>query len=109
MATAIDVHVSLRGGMFTKDIPSVVVKQLRHEVSQKVEERTARGGRGMGAMRNEVSHRRDRLDVEAVSTLHRPRLTGKAWQRKNIGIVKSMGPRVLRKAAERIAQEMVTS
>jgi len=108
----IDVKVTLRGGLFGKDIPRIVQKQLVREVIVKVDERMGRkgpqgsGGSGIGVKRNTVSRQPDGLQLTVSSTLNRPRVKGTAWQRKNIGIIKAMAPRVVRKAAERIAEEM---
>lgn len=103
---SIDVSVTLKGGLFGKNIPSIVEKQLVSEVLTKVEERTRRQGRGLGAKRNTVGHDRNGLVLNIDTTFNHPRRTGASWQRKNIGIIKAMAPRVMRKAAARIAEEM---
>lgn len=105
-ATSIDVNVTLRGGLFGKNIPRAVEESLAGEVLAKVEERTRRQGKGIGAQRNTISHDRDGLALRISSTLRFPRSRGSAWQRKNMAIIRSMAPRVMRKAAERIAREM---
>jgi len=106
MVASIDVTVRLRGGLFTKNIPRVVEKQLVHEVLNKVEERTKRQGKGLGAQRNRIEHHRSGLELSVDSTRIFPRTKGTSWTRKNIGVVKAMAPRVMRKAAERIAGEL---
>lgn len=106
-ARPIGITVTLRGGLFSKNIPRVVEQQIVAEIITKVEERTARGGRGLGAKRNIIGQERAQpLSLAVSSTLNWPRTRGTAWQRKNIAIVKAMAPRVGRKAAERIAEEL---
>lgn len=102
----LDVSVTYRGALFGADVPRIVQKQIEHEVLRAVEERTRRQGKGRAAKRNVITHERERMALTIESTLKNPRTTGKAWQRKNISIIKSMVPRVTRKAAERIAQEL---
>lgn len=107
MAAPIGITVTLRGGLFSKNIPRVVEEAIVGEILTKVEERTRRGGRGLGAQRNVIGHERlQPLSLITTSTLNWPRTRGTAWQRKNIGIVRAMAPRVGRRAAERIAEEM---
>lgn len=100
------VHVTYRGALFGAEVPRIVQKQLQHEVLSAIEERTRRQGRGVAARRNLITHERERMELMVESTLKSPRTTGRAWQRKNVAIIKAMAPRVLRKAAERIAQEL---
>lgn len=104
--SAIDVSVTLKGPLFTKKIDDVVKRQLVAEVLTKVEERTRRQGKGLGARRNTISHERDGLELNVESTRNWPRTKGTSWQKKNIGIVKAMAPRVMRKAAQRITEEL---
>lgn len=108
MAVGIDVTVRLRGGLFWKNIPKVVQRQLVAEVLTKLEQRTQRQGKGLGARKNTVTHSMDGLTLKLATTRIAPRTTGKSHQRKNIGVVRAMAPRVMKKAAERIAAEMGT-
>jgi hypothetical protein len=106
--SAIDVTVKLSGGLFGKDIPKVVEQALVGEVLAKVDERMSRPrqGKGLGARRNRVRTRPSGLELTVTSTRIWPRTRGTAWTKKNVGVVKSMAPRVMRKAAERIAGEL---
>lgn len=106
MTRPIDVNVTLKGGLFEKDIPRVVKKQIMHEVLGKLEERTKRQGKGLGAQRNHISHERRGLELIVRSTLINPRVKGTAWVRKNVGIVRGMAPRLVNKTAQRIAEEL---
>lgn len=102
-----DINVRLRGGIFTKNIPKVVEDAIVSEILRKVDERTQRQGRGLGARNNSImSEARSPLALAVSSTRNYPRTRGTAWQRKNIGIVRAMAPRVGKKAALRIAEEM---
>jgi len=115
MAGSIDVTVNLRGGLFGKNIPSTVRDALNQEALGKINERMRRkgdrgsGGRGKGVQRNVVSQRFNPSDMElriyTTSVYPRRRKAG-SFKRKNIAIIRSMAPRVMRKAAERIAAEM---
>lgn len=100
------VAVTLKGPMFEKDVPRIIEKQIIHEILGKVEERTKRQGKGLGARRNTIDHQRRGLELTVDTSKIRPRTKGTAWQKKNVGIIKSMAPRVARKAAERIAAEL---
>lgn len=108
MTTAIDVRVTLKGGLFSKGIPPVVERALKEEALAKVRERINRPYRGkrLGRARNIVTPTEQELTLREDSTLIPPRTKGTSWQRKNVAIVKSMAPRVMKKAAQRIAEEM---
>jgi len=109
---ALDVSVTLRGGLFEKNIDRVVEQALVGEVLTKVDERLMRkgthgsGGQGIGVRRNIVTRRSRGLELDYGSTRRNPRNTGKAWLAKNVRIVKAMAPRVIRKAALRMAAEL---
>lgn len=106
MAT-VALGVSLRGGLFTKDILRLIQKQIDHEMLRKIEERVNRGGKGLGARRNKISGARQGFGrLTMTSTRKYPRTKGTSWQRKNIAIIKSMGPRIARKTAQRIVEEL---
>ena len=111
MATRnIDIDVRLKGGIFRKAITPTVQRAIVSEILDKVEDRTKRQGRGLGAQRNQpitftrVPHRLQTTVRAPVGKF--PRTTGRAWPRKNVAIVKSMAPRVANKTATRIAAEM---
>lgn len=114
-----DLHVSVRGGLFNRNVPESVRRAVVEEAVDKVGARLVRkgsmgsGGRGLGVRRKHNQPirqiRRDALVVETISPrgrAHWPRLKGTTWLRKNARIAKAMGPRVLRKTAERIVAEM---
>lgn len=114
MTVAIDLKVTLRGGLFSKDVERIAQKQIEHEVVRHVEERLQRGGKGLGEQRNEppIIERRGfgelevRYPRDGRGKFRPPRRTGGSKQRKQIGQVRAMAPRVARKAAERIAEEL---
>ena len=102
-----DVNVTLRGGIFTKNIPREVQAAINGEIIRKVAERTQRQGRGLGARRNTILQDSiSPLELHIGTTANFPRTRGTAWQRKNIGIIRAMAPRVGNRAAQRIADEM---
>lgn len=112
----LDISVKVNGGIFEKNIPAVVRTVMYEEALLKINERLLRkgrfgsGGKGIGVQRNTITdeRRRGSGDMELLirSTRIAPRVSGAAWQKKNIGIVKAMAPRVLRKSADRIVEEM---
>ena len=102
----IDVKVTYKGGLFSADLTKVVEAEIHAEILDKVEERTARQGKRIGAQRNTITHKRNGLELGIASTLRHPRNTGRTWQGKNIGIIKSMAPRVGNKAGQRIAERL---
>lgn len=115
MAKALDLTVTLRGGLFAGGIPQRVQAAMIDEVLRKVEERLLRPPskrvKALGRLRNRLTadERKDARDLvlNVKSTRIWPRTRGTAWQRKNIAIVKAMAPRVANKAAQRIAAEMM--
>jgi hypothetical protein len=64
--------------------------------------RIMRGGKGLGAQRNQITAQPEDLGAIVETTLTNPRNTGKAWGHKNQRIVGSMAPRVFAKAARNI-------
>jgi hypothetical protein len=109
--STLDVTVTLKGPLFSSNLINRNRRALQEEVIRKVGERMNRrgqrgsGGKGLGVERNVVTQeQRSELELLVESTRRWPRTKGTSWQRKNIGIVKSMAPRVLRKAALRIAE-----
>jgi hypothetical protein len=103
--SAIDINVTLKGHLFEKKIDETVKKALVQEVLVKVGERMDRQGKGLGAKRNRITKKQAaELELLVESTRIWPRTKGTAWTRKNIAIVKAMAPRVMRKAAQRIAE-----
>lgn len=107
MTVAMNISVTVKGGLFRQAARAVVEQQVLTEVLSKVEERTARGGRGIGAQRNTIRHDHNgALELTVSSTRVWPRTRGTAWQRKNMSVIRAMAPRVARKAAQRIAEEL---
>lgn len=113
MSAPLDITVSVNGGIFKRDIRRTARQAVYEEALQKIDQRLMRrgiygsGGKGRGVRRNIVEHARDDdLAIEVSSTLRWPRTKGTTWTKKNVAIVKAMAPRVLRKAADRIVQEM---
>jgi len=107
MGLPIEISVKVHGGLFSKDVKRAVREAMYQEALEKIGTRMERGGKGLGAKRNTVTHMPDGdLQMRVSSTRIWPRTKGTSWQRKNIGIVRAMAPRVLRKAAERIVMEM---
>jgi len=118
MASAFDITVKVNGGLFQKNIPETVRRAMVGEAIEKIDQRLMRkgargsGGKGLGVQRNIVSHEMRPAQMQTtISTTvggkeHWPRTKGTSWQRKNIAITKAMAPRVLRKAANRIVEEM---
>lgn len=108
----IEATVTLRGGLFGKNIPRSVETAIQSEAIAKIRERLTRkgaggsGGRGLGVKRNVVRVDERRLELAVSTTRKAPRVTGVAFKSKNVGIVKGMARRVVRKSAERIAREM---
>lgn len=123
---SLDVAVTLRGPLFSKNIPKVVRDAIADEAIEKVGARMERGGRGQGAKVNRITRRRNGLTMDVRSTLRdpnsiaqripsfgrgatrrpnprfNPRSKGTAWTRKNMAAARSMLPFVLRKTAKRI-------
>lgn len=107
MAAAIDITVKVNGGLFKRNISRSVRDAVYQEAVQKIATRMERGGKGLGSKRNTVTQAPDGdLQARVSSTRIYPRTKGTSWQRKNIAIAKAMSGRVLRKAAERIVNEM---
>ena len=104
--TQIQVSVTLKGPLFSKKIDQVVKAAMIEETLEKIGQRMERGGKGLGAKRNIISRQTAALEMGVQSTRHFPRTRGTAWTQKNVAIVKAMAPRVLRKAALRIAGEL---
>lgn len=108
MATAFTATVRLSGGLFGGSIPKHVQNALVQEALLKVDERISRpyAGKRKGRANNTVTAKREELALVEASTLRWPRTSGATWTRKNVAIIRSMAPRVMRKAAQRIAEEM---
>lgn len=107
MPAAIDINVKVNGGIFTKDVDQVVRDAMAQEAIDKLSARMSRGGKGLGVQRNPIRLEvRGALETAAISSLNAPRTTGSSWRNKNVAIAKSLLPRVLKKAADRIVEEM---
>jgi hypothetical protein len=102
-----EVTVKLNGGLFHRNVPRVLRAAMYEESLEKIALRMERGGKGLGARRNTVKHKKvNDTELRVDSTRIYPRVIGSSWQRKNIGIAKSMAPRVLRKGAQRVVEAL---
>ena len=105
-----NVSVTLRGPLFTKRIDKVVEQQILDQAMPKFEKRVRRKGRKIGRKRNPIGPgkltRGGGVTLVMESSLNNPRTTGRAWTRKNVAAVKAMAPRVLRKLAKGLTQEL---
>ena len=107
----IEIDVKLNGKLFQGKVRPDVEAAIAEEALAKIGERLTRrgtqgsGGRGLGVKRNIVTKEEHELELQIGSTRNFPRTTGVKWAVKNVGIVKSMAPRVIRKTAARIAVE----
>jgi hypothetical protein len=109
-------NVTVRGPLFSKKIDAVVKAAMIDECMRKIQVRLDRPPpkKLLGMRRNPVRTKLSAalgndsvLTFEHVeSRFHSPRRTGSSWTRKNVGIIKAMAPRVLRKAAKRITEEL---
>lgn len=104
--SAITASVTLRGGLFGKNIPKVVERQIVEHILRSVQKRVERGGKGLGEQRNTTTTDISGLTLTERFTRRRPRVSGRAKIKKQIGQVKAIAPRSGRKAAEMIAAEM---
>ncbi len=110
-------RVKIYGPMFSKRIDATVQEAIITEGIDRVAERLMRkgpkgsGGRGLGVRRNTIHEvRAYALRLDTISTAggreHWPRAKGTTWVAKNVAIVRSMLPRVLRKIGRRVAKEL---
>jgi hypothetical protein len=111
MSASIDVTVTVSGPLMKARLNDNLKRAVYEEAFAKFEERInrrpgprARRGRGLGMLRNTVTSERSDLTLIETSTLIWPRTKGRAWTAKNIGIVKSMAPRVIRKVVARMLE-----
>lgn len=113
--------VALSGPIFSPGIDETIKRVIVDETLNKVDERIERSSkarRSKGRIlvtnpKNRVTRRRQDLTLEATTTLIGRRNTGRSWVRKHLGspgygkgIIGAMLPRVLRKTARRLAEEM---
>ncbi len=127
MASSMDIKVNVSGPLFTKDIVKTIEKAVIEEAidvldarimltgkkfstsgQAKQSKKTGRQvrGQGLGVMRNTLSERRETLKSHVSSTLIPPRTVGTSWIAYNMGIAKSLVPRVVRKTADRIVRDL---
>ena len=103
------VDVTVRGPFFSSRLDQVTKDAIIEESLKPVNERVNRPGRWqqrLGARRNVVTTKQSGLVLDFDSTTIPPRTTGGAWTRKNLGIIRGMLPRVLRKTAQRITEKL---
>jgi hypothetical protein len=106
MATAIGISVRIKSSQLLNDPSGVIDHFIKSEALEKFETRIRQGKRrppNLGTRRNTITSTTEGLTLTALSTLRRPRYTGKSWARKNIAIIKSMAPRVMNALARRLA------
>ena len=109
---SLTLDVTIKGPLLTKKIDAVVKKAIVEETLQKISERLGRkgaqgsGGKGLGVKRNIVDRQLSDIELTVDTTKIWPRTKGTSWNRKNVAIIKSMAPRVLRKTAARIVSEL---
>lgn len=104
---ALDVVVSYKGGLFTRDVRREVETAMTQEILEKVRQRQARQGKGLGAQRNTITmDQQPELRLVIRSTRIWPRTKGRAWIFKNVGIIRSMAYRVGQACVKRIALSM---
>jgi hypothetical protein len=118
---SVNLDVKITGRFFSADMKRTVEKAVEAEVMRKVGERLERSARTrrskgrnlVGQAKNTVTVRAGTMEVEATSTLIKPRTKGTSWVRKHQGspgfgkgIIGSMVPHVARKTAQRITQEL---
>ena len=122
-----EVKVTLRGPLFTKKIDKVVQDAIIAHTMKKIDERVTRVVKRkkkgtLGRRRNPIPAGKlnrqpptfgvgvlqfgGNVSLTFKSTTIWPRTTGRSWQDKNIAIIKSMAPRVMRKTAKKIAAEL---
>lgn len=75
------------------------VALARDSIVERIE---GRPGKGLGAKRNTLTSAVEPLSATVQTSLNYPRTKGTSWGRKNEGIVKSMAPRVMKKAVQRM-------
>ena len=108
----LSLDVTIKGPLVTKKVDKVVKDAIVAESLEKIRDRLTRkgaqgsGGKGLGVKRNIITNAFRGLELEVDSTRIYPRTRGTAWLRKNTAIVKAMAPRVLRKTAARIVDEL---
>ena len=106
-------RITLRGPLFSKNIPKVLGEAIITEVMEKVEKRVRRPkkrGHNLGRKRNPIGPgeitRGGGVRMTLTSSLHNPRTTGRSWTAANIAAIKKMVPFVIRKAARKMAAEL---
>ncbi len=123
MPNAVDVKVTLRGPLFEKKIDKEIQDAIVWYALKRIEKRMRfvpkRVKKALGRHRNPIGPGKlnkkpptfglgtlqfgGNVSMTFASTTIRPRRSGKSWQKKNVAIIKSMAPRVMRKTAKRIA------
>ena len=116
-ATGGPTSITLRGPLFSKNIPKVLRAAILKEAMEKFEKRVRRpkkSGHNLGRKRNPIPKGvvtlRDGVEMALRSTtgshMRNPRTTGKAWVSANMAAIKKMVPFVIRKAARKMAAEL---
>jgi hypothetical protein len=103
------VTLTVKGPFFSARIDQTVKDAIVSETLRKIDERVQRPGRWqqrLGAKRNRITMRQQGLILDIASTTISPRTSGVSWTRKNMGTIRGMLPRVLRKTAETICARL---
>lgn len=67
-----------------------------------VDERVRRGGKGMGAKRNQIMTEPKELGGRFMTTLNYPRTTGSSWQKYNVRVIRRIWGNIMRKVIKQI-------
>jgi len=106
------VDMDLKGPFFGANVTDEVRESILSEVLDKVEQRAMRTPRSpkAGRKNNTLSSKRHEqaaaMSLSIDSTLNRPRVTGGAWVKFNIGMIRKLAPNVVRAAGRRLAQRL---
>ena len=124
---AVEVKVTLRGPLFKKKIDKVVQDAIIAHTFKRIDERLTRVLKSkrkgtLGRRKNPIPAGKlnrqpptfgvgvlqfgGNVSLTFKSTTIWPRTTGRSWQDKNVAIIKSMAPRVMRKTAKQIAADL---
>lgn len=126
MPNAVDVTVRLSGPLFEEKIDKVVQDAIIFYALRRIETRVRRVPKRkkntLGRRRNPIGPGKldknpptfglgtlqfgGNVSMTFASTTIRPRRSGKSWQKKNVAIIKSMAPRVMRSVAKQIAANL---
>jgi hypothetical protein len=101
---SLSIDVKIKSSQLLNDPEGTLTRHIQDEALKKFEARMMRGGKGLGARRNVVRGETRGLELTMHSTRRSPRTTGKAWAGKQVAILGSMAPRVMRSLAKKLEQ-----